>query len=101
MIDEVIPPKEIVQKLAETARSAVCLGRTEASIIDYKTRLAALQTLLLHRRGRPAEAAETAPEDNGGSRTREQVLADLRSNPDALAALREMLDDALKGADPL
>jgi hypothetical protein len=60
VIDDHAPPAEIIQTIAD-AMDADTYTREGKAVPDHRTRLAAAQTLLMHRRGRPAEAPEPKP----------------------------------------
>lgn len=77
IINEEAPPRTVIRAIAE-AMDADTYTREGKAVPDHRTRLAAAQTLVLHSRGRPAEAPETKP------------ISDRKSG---LADLMELLDD--------
>jgi hypothetical protein len=88
IIDEAIAPEKLIETIAEAALHADTYTKGEAVVADYRTRLAAAQTLLLHRRGRPAEAPEPKRDAGGGGTD----LLDLLQNPEYAAKVRAVLD---------
>lgn len=85
VIDKHAPPSDIIQTIAE-AMDADTYTREGKSVPDHRTRLAAAQTLLLHRRGKPAEAPENIPPKPQGS-----AIADLNERLRHSPELREAL----------
>jgi hypothetical protein len=86
VIDEHAPPEDIIKALA-AALDADTYTRDGRPVADHRTRLAAAQTLLLHRRGRPAEA----PEPKSPAKSIDEEFADLKERAAHSPALRSLL----------
>jgi len=98
IIDAAVPPEKIIETLADAMLHADNYTKGEAVVPDYRTRLQAAQTLLLHRRGKPSEAPEPKPDKEGGTRS----VTDL--SDDALNGIMATLAAEQKrraGKDPL
>lgn len=90
IIDEHAPPEEIIKALA-AAMDADTYTREGKAVPDHRTRLAAAQTLLLHRRGKPSEAP--GPKDDGGDKGGSDLLS-LLSDPEYAAKVEAALAKA-------
>lgn len=87
VIDQHAPPEDIIKALAD-ALDADTYTREGKVVPDHRTRLAAAQTLLMHRRGRPTEAPE--PKRNGGDAGGKDLL-ELLSDPEYAAKVEAAL----------
>jgi hypothetical protein len=93
IIDAAISPEKLIGTIADAALHADTYTRSEAVVPDYRTRLQASQTLLLHRRGRPSEAPEPKRDTGGGGTD----FIDLLRDPEYRAKVKMLLAEVEGG----
>lgn len=94
IIDAEMEPQEIIRTIAQAALNAENYTKGEAVVPDYRTRLAAAQTLLMHRRGKPSEAP--ADPKAGSEEAGKADLLSLLEDPEYAARVEAALAAAKK-----